>query len=344
MCILARVPIPPLLDELLRAHGPTGHEHLAHDVVRKALEGVAEVETDAIGNLVARPAGDAGAPKLALFAHLDVVGLAVSHIGDDGLLSVHTLAPWRAAVAYGQRVEIRATSGTVPGVVGRRSADAEKVEWNELYVDIGVRSGAEARELVAPGDPMVAVAPPVELAAGRVSSRSLDNRAGVYVGLEVFRRLDGAGIAFVAASHEELGGQGARVAAHMLRPEVAVALDVTYATDSSGGDAHEAGDHRLGGGPAIFRGPTVHPRVFELLVEAAQAESIEHTVETGSTTATDADSVFASRAGIPAGVVSIPLRNMHSPIEIIELADLEACIRLLVAFARLLEPGANYAR
>ncbi len=336
--------IPPLLDALLRAHGPVGHEQLAHDVVRDALGEGVRIETDAVGNLVARRAGAEGAPRLALFAHLDVVGLAVSHIGDDGLLSVHALAPWRAAVGYGQRVEIRTAGGVVPGVVALRSTEAEKIEWSNLYVDIGARSGEEARELVAPGDPMLPVAPPVELAAGRLASRSLDNRAGAYVALEAFRRLEGEGIAVVAAAHEELGGHGAQVAAHVLRPEVALALDVTYATDGPGGDVRESGDHRLGGGPAIFRGPTVHPRVFELLVQAAQAEGIAYTVETGSKSATDADSVFASRDGIPTGVVSIPLRNMHSPIEIVELADLEACIGLVVAFARLLEPGAKLAR
>ena len=134
------------------------------------------------------------------------------------------------------------------------------------------------------------------------------------------------------------------MAAHTLRPEVAIAIDVTYATDVPGADPHEAGEHGLGRGPAIFRGPTVHPRVYELLVEAARGEGIDYTVETGSKTATDADSVFASRDGIPCGVVSIPLRSMHSPIEIVELADVEATVRLVVAFARLLEPGRNFAR
>jgi putative aminopeptidase FrvX len=337
------VAIPRLLDALLRAHGPTGHEHLAFDVVRDGL-GDAVAETDAVGNLVARATGETGPPKLALFAHLDVVGLAVSHISDDGLLSLHTLVPAPAAVAYGQRVEIRASTGPVPGVIARRSSDADKIEWSNLYVDIGARSGEEARALVAEGDPMVMLAPPVELAGGRVASRSLDNRAGVYVALEAFRRLGGEGIAVVAAAHEELGGHGAQVASHRLRPEVALALDVTYATDVPSGDVHDAGAHSLGGGPAIFRGPTVHPRVYELLVQAARAEGIDHTVETGSKTATDADSVFASRDGIPTGVVSIPLRNMHSPIEIAEIADLEATIRLVVAFAKLLDPGASYAR
>lgn len=170
------------------------------------------------------------------------------------------------------------------------------------------------------------------------------HRAGVYVALEALRRLDNANVAVVAGAQEELGHHGARAAAHRLRPDVAIAIDVTYATDVPAGDANEAGDHRLGGGPAIFRGPAINPRIFELLVEAAQAEGIEHTIETGMKTFTDADDTFASREGIPTGLISIPLRNMHSPIEIADLADLDACIRLLVAFAGLLLPGASYAR
>lgn len=337
--------LPALLDALLTAHGPTGHEHHAYDVVREAVEGIAETKTDSLGNLVARTGG-ASRPVLGIFAHLDVIGIAVAHIQDDGLLAVHKLAPWPPAVAWGQRVEIRTASGAVPGVVARRVKDAEKVEWEQLYVDIGARDGEEARALVAPGDPMVTVAPPLELAGGRVASRNLDNRAGLYVALEALRRLadDGIDLAVVAGAHEELGHGGARVAAHRLRPEVAIAVDVTYATDVPAGDPNEAGNHVLGGGPALFRGPTINPRVFELLEGAARAEAIAHTVETGSKTYTDADDTFISRDGIPSGVISIPLRNMHSPVEIAQLSDLEDCVRLLVAFARSLESGQSFAR
>ena len=148
----------------------------------------------------------------------------------------------------------------------------------------------------------------------------------------------------VAGAHEEIGAAGAAAAAHRLRPDVGIAIDVTYATDVPAGDPNKAGDHRLGGGAAIFRGPQVSPLVFDALVEAARAEGIAYTVETGMRTYTDADRAFASREGIPMGVVSIPLRYMHSPIEVVELADLEACVNLLVAFARGLRPGTSYSR
>lgn len=334
--------VPELLDRLLRAHGPAGHEHLAYDVVREAVGDIAEIETDAVGNLVARRRGDG--PLVALVAHLDVIGLAVAHLGADGLVATHRLGVWRPNVAYGQRVEVRTAKGTVPGVIARKVKDNEKVEWEQLYVDIGARDEADARSLVSPGDPIVVVAPPVELANGRIASRSLDNRAGVYVALEALRRAEGANLAVVAAAQEELGAHGAKAAAHGLRPDVAVALDVTYATDVPGDDPATGGHHALGGGAAIFRGPAVHPRVFELLRTAAEEEAIAHTVEAGMKSFTDADVTFASRDGIPTGLVSVPLRNMHSPIEIVELADLEACVRLLVAFAARVRPGESYAR
>lgn len=334
--------IPELLEALLHAHGPAGHEHLAFDVVREAVGNVTEIESDSVGNLVARRSGEG--PLLALIAHLDVIGLAVAHIPDDALIAVHKLGGSRANIAYGQRVEIRTKSGPVHGVVARKVKDDEKVEWEQLYVDIGARDGEEARALVELGDPMVVVGPPVELAGGRITSRSLDDRAGVYVALEALRRLDGANVAVVAAAQEELGADGARAAVHRLRPDVAIAIDVTYATDVGVDSPSTGGHHVLGGGPAIFRGPAVNPRVLELLLEAVREEGIAHTVEVGAKTYTDADVTFASREGIPTGLVSIPLRNMHSPIEIVQLDDLEACIRLLVAFARKLEPGASYAR
>jgi putative aminopeptidase FrvX len=334
--------LPELLDRLLRAHGPSGHEQLAFDAIRDAVGDLAEIETDSVGNLVARRTGEG--PLLALFAHLDVIGAAIAHVADDALIAVHQLGSWRANVAYGQRVEIRTKQGDVPGVIARKVKDDEKVEWGQLYVDIGARDGEEARKLVAAGDPMVLVAPPLELANGRFASRAMDNRAGVYVALETLRRAEGANVAVVAAAQEELGAHGAMAAAHGLRPDLAIAIDVTYATDVPGDDPATGGHHTLGGGAAIFRGPAVNPRVFELLVEAAREEGIDHTIEAGAKTYTDADVTFASREGIPTGLVSIPLRNMHSPIEIVQLSDLEACVRVLVAFAARLRPDETYAR
>jgi endoglucanase len=329
--------VPDLLDRLLRAHGPSGHEHLAYDVVRDAVAGIGDGAVDAVANLVVRSRGAAGPPPLALFAHLDVVGLVVAHVRDDGRLAVRTLAPWPAALAWGQRVEIQTRGGPVSGVLARTVKDLDQVEWDQLYVDVGARDGDEARALVEPGDPIVAVAPPVELASGRVASRNADNRVCVYVAIEAFKRLTPElDVAIVCSAQEELGHSGARAAADTLRPRVALALDTTYATDVPAGDPDKAGDHHLGGGPAIFRGPGVDRRVYELLREAAAAEAIPHSIETGMKTYTGGGDRFAGDDNVATALVSVPLRYTHSPVETFQLSDLEDTIRLVVAFGRAL--------
>ena len=269
-----RWPVPELLDRLLRAHGPSGHEHLAFDACarRSARSPRSRPTRSATSSRAARGDG----PLLALFAHLDVIGAAVAHVADDALIAVHQLGSWRANVAYGQRVEIRTKDGAVAGVIARKVKDNEKVEWGQLYVDIGAEDGEEARSLVAPGDPMVLVG------AAASSSRTDGSRRGrsttAPASTSRSRRCGAPrerNVAVVAAAQEELGAHGAMAAAHGLRPDVAIAIDVTYATDVPGDDPATGGHHVLGGGAAIFRGPAVNPRVFELLVEAAREEGID---------------------------------------------------------------------
>lgn len=340
--------IPPLLDELLRAPGPVGHESAVAAIVRREAEALgAEVQTDVFGSTVARLGGAGSGPTLALFAHVDEVGLAVAHIRDDGLLSVHRLAASKPAAFVGQRVEVLTDGGPVLGIVAW-SGDGDEVRWRDLHVDVGAASAEEARELVTPGDPIVRVGPPAELSNGRVLSKALDNRASVYAALETLRALEAdppaVDVCLVATVQEETTQAGARVKAAALQPDLAVVLDVTYATDAPGADPRAAGDHRLGGGPAIFRGPTIHPGVFDALRDAAQEAGIAHSIETGERTMTDADSVFLQGEGIPTGLVSIPLRYMHTAGEVVQLSDVQQTTRLLVAVAHRLEPDASVLR
>ena len=192
---------------------------------------------------------------------------------------------------------------------------------------------------------------PIELPNGRVASRSLDNRLGAYVALEAARLVAEAGdasggVAAVAAVQEEVGdfgGPGTAFAAPVRA--TARAVDVTNATAAPGGDPKLEGEHGLGSGPAIGRGSTISPRIFDLLAEAADAEGIAHTIEVSAgTTSTDMDAMYLSRAGVATGLVSIPLRYLHTPTELVELADVEASTRLLAAFARRLAPGVGFAR
>ena len=333
---------PQLLDKLLRAGAPSGYEGPAAEVWREAAS-FAEISVDGIGSTIAR-VGDAS-PLLAVVGHIDEIGLIVTHVDEKGFLWFAPVGGWDPQILVGQRVEIQGNNGLVPGVAGRKpihllEADQRKkvVELKSMHIDVGAADRDEAEELVRVGDPVVIRAEPLALAGDRLASRAMDNRLGAYVALESLRRCtegDGPGGSFaaVAAVQEEIGLFGARTAAFEVRPDIAVAVDVTHATDSPGIDEKEVGSHSLGSGPAIGRGSTLSPKVFELLVETARAEGIEHTISaSGRGTSTDADVLQISRSGIPTGLVSIPLRYMHSPVEMVDLRDVEATVELLAAF------------
>ena len=345
---------PALLDKLLRAAAPSGHEAPAASIWREAAS-FADLSSDGLGSSIAR-IGDA-APLLAVVGHIDEIGLVVTHIDEKGFLWFAPIGGWDPQILVGQRVEVRGPGGLVPGVVGRKpihllEADQRKkvVELKGLHIDIGAADRDEAAELIRVGDPVTIAAEPVRLAGDRLVSRAMDNRLGAYVALEALRRCEQRGslrgsFAAVAAVQEEIGLFGARTAAFEVRPDLALAIDVTHATDAPGIDEKEVGTHPLGSGPAIGRGSTLSPKVFELLVETAEAEGIDHTISaSGRGTSTDADAIQISRSGVPTGLVSIPLRYMHSPVELVDLGDLEATVELVAAFAARLDAGIDLSR
>jgi putative aminopeptidase FrvX len=350
--------VPGALRDLLTAAGAPGHEATPARVWREAAEAFgAEVTVDAMGSSVARVAGRGERPLLAVVGHIDEIALLVSHVSDKGFLHVVRSGGWDPQVLVGQRVQVLTREGPVSGVVGRKpihllEGDERKkaVELKQLHVDIGARDGDEARKLVREGDQVVIAAEPLELRDGRLASRSLDNRLGVYVALEVARRVHQAGgaagpVAGVAAVQEEIGAHGARAMAYGLQPDLAVVVDVTHATDAPGVDPGELGKHGLGDGPVITRGAIVSRPLNDLLDAAAAAEGIDCTTEVaGGATHTDADVVHMSRGGIPTTVVSIPLRYMHSPVELVELSDVEDVTRLIAAMALRLEENQALGR
>jgi endoglucanase len=191
---------------------------------------------------------------------------------------------------------------------------------------------------------------PLELPNGRVVSRALDNRVGCHVAARAAQLVAESGgapgdLLAMAVVQEEIGLKGATTAAFRHRPDVAIAIDVTHASDTPGVALGQDTHHKLGSGPVIERASLLHPRVFELLYEAAEAEGIPYTVASaGRFTATDADAFTISRAGIPTGLVSVPLRYMHSSVEMVSVEDIENTAKLVAAFAKRLEPGTSFAR
>jgi putative aminopeptidase FrvX len=347
---------PALLTALLSASGPSGHEEDPARIWREAASEFAEVTSDTMGSSFARVSAGEGAPTLALVGHIDEIGIAVTNIEESGLLSFTTIGGISPEVLMGQRLELLTLNGRIAAAIGRKRIQPEQIrdrprpELSDLHIDIGAKDRAEAESLVRVGDPGVWVGPPVELPNDRLLSKSLDNRLGAYIALEAARRIAESheaqvDVVAVAAVQEEIGLYGARTAAYGLDPQVAIAIDVTPATDVPGGDARRAGPIALGMGAMIARGPTLNKRVTELLGEAAEAEGIPHAWEIyARTTSTDADEIHFTRAGIPTGLLSIPTRYLHSPNEICALEDVESNIRLIVAFAKRLARDQSFIR
>ena len=351
------VAVPDLLRDLLVAPGPSGHEEEPSRVWRDAASSFAEVTSDTLGTSFARVRGGGGAPTLAIVGHVDEIGIAVTNIDENGLLSFVTIGGISPEALHGQRFELLTGDGRrVPAAVGRRrvypsqARERPRLELADLHLDIGAKSRDEAEELVRVGDAGVWAGAPVELPNGRLLSKGLDNRLGAYIALEAARRIKEQGgaqgdVVAVAAVQEEIGTYGARAAAFGLDPGVALVVDVTPATDVPGGDARRAGPIDLGSGAMIARGPTLNKKVSDLLSDVAEAGGIAHAFEVYSrTTQTDADEFHLARAGVPTGLLSIPTRYIHSPNEICDLADVEAVIQLIVAFAGRLTSDTSFVR
>jgi putative aminopeptidase FrvX len=349
--------IPPVLRSLLAAHGPSGYETAPAAVFRDAASAYAEVVTDVMGSVWARVPGTGGGPTLAVVGHIDEIGLIVTHIDDDGFLRFRGVGGWDPQILVGQRVLLETRSGPVPGVVGKKPIHLLKEDERkkvarveEMHIDIGAKDGEEARGLARVGDVAVIDGEPIELPNGRAVSRSMDNRLGCYVAYEAARQISEAGgatgdVVAVAAVQEETTFAGATTTAYALRPDVAIIVDVTHATDAPGVDVAELGAHPFGSGPVIERGSNLNPRVVDLMCDAADAEGIPYTLQaSGRSTGTDLDAMHLSRGGIPCGGIGLPLRYMHSPVEMVQLDDIANAARLVAAVAKRLTAETTFVR
>jgi putative aminopeptidase FrvX len=346
----------PTLRALLEAHGPSGQEGAAAAVWREAAQAFATVSSDLVGSTSALVAGRVSR-RLMVMGHIDEIGLIVTHIDDEGYLWFAPVGGWDTQILVGQRVSLSTRNGQLTGVIGRkpihllRDEERKKVpEIRDLHIDIGAADGAQARETARVGDVAVIAGDPVELGAERLVARALDNRLGAFVALEAARLVAQAGgvdweFVAVAAAQEETTFGGSRTSAFSLEPDAAIVVDVTHATDAPGIEIKQSGKHDLGSGPVLSRGGPLHPGLFELLHDTAEGKDIPFTVEAvARNTGTDADAVHLSRGGIPTALVSIPLRYMHSPVELVELADVHAAARLIAAAAAALNADTDFTR
>ncbi len=343
---------PDFLVDLLNSNSPTGHEYEAQAVIDSYVKPVAAVyEKDVMGNRIAtiNPSGD---PIFMMAGHIDEIGLIVRYIDDRGYIYFDTLGGHDKSMISGRRVNILSKKGLVKGVTGKRAIhlmnmeDRKRVpELHEMWIDIGAKTQAEALERISIGDPVV-YDQSFELIHGTVGvARAFDDRAGAYLVCEVLRRLAKdqkleSQVVAVATTQEEIGVRGATPSAFKVAPHIAIAVDVGHATDHPDADPRKFGSFKQGGGPILGRGPNINPVLFNRLIEVAEREKIPYQLEAEArNTGTDARAIQMVREGVATGVVSIPLRYMHTPSELVDLADIESGVQLLVAFARSLKRG-----
>ena len=348
--------VPGFLADLLHARSPSGYEGEAQAVFDRHVKPAADSYAhDALGNRLAtlNPAGD---PVLMLAGHMDELGLIITYVNKDGFIYFDTIGGHDRTVISGRRVIIQTASGPVKGVTGKRAihlmdeSDRKKVpEIHEIWIDIGARSKKEALERVAIGD-VATYDHELELIHGSIgTARAFDNKVGAYIVGETLIRLArerkklSAKVVSVATAQEEIGVRGATTSAYAVNPHIAVAVDVGHATDHPDCDNRKYGETKLSGGPIICRGANINPKVFDRLLKAARKLKIPFQLEADPRpTGTDARAIQMGRGGVATGLISVPLRYMHTPSEVVDLEDVERCVHLLVEFAKGLEKG-DYA-
>jgi tetrahedral aminopeptidase len=332
------------LKRLVDTPGPSGYEQRVQRVFRDRVSGyAADIRTDVMGN-VSATVNPAGKPRIMLAGHADEIGFQVRFISDDGMLYFGSIGGHDPIVTVGQRVMVHTASGPVLGVLGRKAIhlldpdERTKVpKLNDLWIDIGAKDKADAKAVIAIGDCVTYDHTLERLRGSQCVARSFDDKMGVFVIAETLRLLAGkplqAAVTGVSTVQEEVGLRGAQTSAYGLDPQIGIATDVGHATDYPDGDKKKVGDTKLGGGPIITRGPNINPAVFDLFVKTAKELEIPYQVQaTPGGTGTDANIMQLTRAGVAAGLISVPLRYMHTPNEVINLDDVENAARLMAGF------------
>ena len=341
------------LFQLLSVAAPSGAERRAADVWLKEAGTFARTHEDHYGNAYAE-VGPEGAPVIALMGHLDEIGLIVSHVNDDGNISVLGVGGWDPQVLVGQRIRLLAPGGDMLGVIGKKAihvmeqeerTKASKLE--DLWIDVGLEAD-EVKERVPVGTYGVIEQGPV-MVGSKVVSRALDNRVGAFIVLEALKAVKDLPlrhrIVAVGTAQEEIGVFGAHTSGYALDPIAGIAVDVTHETKQPGVKKEKYGVAPFGSGANLSVGPMNNPTLLRQLTDAAKKNDIPYTLSaSGRYTGTDSDALTLVRGGVPTAVVSIPNRYMHSPSEMIDERDARACIDLIAAWIRELEETPEFKR
>jgi putative aminopeptidase FrvX len=334
------------LQALVAAPSPSGYEQPAQRVFRSYISPFAHVSQDVMGNVFGRIQGEgADLPKVMLVGHSDEIGFQVRYLDDKGFIYFGAIGGVDAHLTPGQRVHIHGRNGSVTGVIGKKPIhlmepkDRETVvKLDNQYIDIGVADKKEAEQLVRVGDPITFAVSLERLQGDRVTSRGFDDKAGSFVVAEVLRQIAAADVKprvdlyGVSSVQEEVGLRGGTTSCYSVNPDIGICVEVDFSTDQPDVERKHNGDVAVGRGPILPRGANINPALFDLLSDTAASEEIVVQF-TGipRATGTDANVMQISRGGVATALVKIPLRYMHTPVEVLSLADLDNAVKLIVA-------------
>jgi putative aminopeptidase FrvX len=340
--------------KLVETPSPSGYEERIQQIVRDYARAFADdIRTDVHGNVIAT-ANPQGSTRILLDGHVDQIGMMVQYIDDQGFVYCLPIGGWDVQILLGQRVVIWNAHGPRPGVIARKAThlltddERKKIpEFHELWIDLGVKDGAEAKSLVQIGDPVTVELGLRPIRDSIISGPKMDDSAGVFVVFEALRRLKGKKFApavhVVSAVQEEIGLRGAQTAAFGVDPHLAIAVDVTHATDCPTIDKRSNAVVGIGKGPVLFRGPNINPVMFRRLRETADQGGIPIQIKGANRgTSNDANVLQLIRGGVATACLGIPLRYMHSPVELISLEDLESASELIARFILSVEAGDDF--
>lgn len=340
---------------LIASPSPSGFEQAAQQTIREEIQQYTnELRTDVHGNVIAA-LNPGGQPRVMLEAHCDELGFLIRYIDDQGFLYFAPIGGFDPSTLPGNRVIIHTPNGPVLGVIGRKPAhllsqeDRSKApKVSELFIDIGVSGKEEAQQLVPLGSAGTRAAELEPLRGDLVVSRALDDKSGIFTIIEALRRIHEkraalkAGVYLVSAVQEEVGLRGARTSAYSVDPLIAIAVDVTFTSDHPGTEKQQIGDIRLNGGPVVSVGGNINPRVYQMLVKAANEAGIAIQIDAqASSTSTDADMIQVTRGGVATGLISLPCRYLHTGSEIASLKDIEESAELIARFVLALDSDTN---
>ncbi|HKJ34599.1 MAG TPA: M42 family metallopeptidase [Balneolales bacterium] len=345
------------LKNLLITPSPTGFEAKGQQIWMDYVGQFAdEIEADSYGSAYGRVNVDTDAITVMLEAHCDEIGMMINYIDDNGFIYVTRLGGSDPSITRAKKINIHTKEGIVTGVIGNTAIHLQDKEqksktpsWSDIFIDIGVSNKEEALKLVQVGDPITYAEDFEYLNDEIIAGRALDNRIGGYIIARTLEELSNqkadlkVNVLALNSVQEEIGGFGARMMSYRLMPDIALVTDVTHATDSPGINLKEHGLVTLGGGPTITHGSANHPLIVKKIEAVAKEKNITIQHEaTSNRTGTDTDSIFYQQTGISSALISMPLRYMHSPVEMVSMKDVDQLINLMTQTVLSLKKGEQF--